>query len=126
MADSTGVNAATGKPLSDWDHVTQSIRKILTTPIGARVMRREFGSDLPDLIDAKMTQKNILAVYSAAASAIARWEPRFRMRSASVTRAEPTGHLALNIYGSYYPRGHLGDYSEQTDQAFAIELQAAT
>jgi phage baseplate assembly protein W len=124
MADSTGVNAATGKPLSDWDHVQQSIRKILTTPIGARVMRRDFGSDLPDLIDAKMTRKNILAAYSAAAAAIAKWEPRFRMRSGRVDRAGylttedgrivrsgPGGIVSIAILGTYFPRGHLGDYS---------------
>ncbi|MCP6362631.1 GPW/gp25 family protein, partial [Klebsiella pneumoniae] len=73
MADSTGVNAATGAALTDWAHVQQSIKKILTTPIGSRVMRRDFGSDLPDLVDQKMIQRNVLAVYSAAATAIARW-----------------------------------------------------
>ncbi len=111
MADSTGVNAVTGKPLSDWDHVQQSIRIILTTPIGSRVMRRDFGSDLPDLIDAKMIQRNVLAIYSATATAIHRWEPRFRIRGGRVDSADVSGRLAIEIYGTYYPRGHLGDYS---------------
>ena len=111
MADSTGLNARTGAALSDWGHVEQSIRKILTTPIGARVMRRTFGSDLPDLIDAKMTAANILKVYSAAALAILRWEPRFRMMAGRIATADVSGRLAIEIYGTYYPRGHLGDYS---------------
>lgn len=111
MADSTGLNARTGEPLSDWGHVEQSIRKILTTPIGSRVMRRTFGSDLPDLVDRKMTAANILKVYSAAALVILRWEPRFRMSAGRIVKADATGRLAIEIYGTYYPRGHLGDYS---------------
>lgn len=111
MADSTGIDAQTGKPLSDWEHVQQSIAKILTTPIGTRVMRRDFGSDIPNLVDAKMIPKNILLLYSAAALAIERWEPRFRMSAGNVARLSADGVIALNIYGIYYPRGHLGDYS---------------
>lgn len=111
MADSTGLNAEAGSPLSDWPHVEQSIRKILTTAIGSRVMRRTFGSDLPDLVDRKMTAANILKVYSAAALAILRWEPRFRMSAGRIVNADATGRLGIEIYGTYYPRGHLGDYS---------------
>lgn len=123
MADSTGVNAATGAALTGWQHVQQSIKKILTTPIGSRVMRREFGSDLPDLVDTKMNQRNVLAVYSAAATAVARWEPRFRMRGGAVERAEPTGVLALVIYGTYFPRGHLGDYSVAEDATARVVFE---
>lgn len=123
MADSNGVNAATGAALTGWQHVQQSISKILRTPIGSRVMRRDFGSDLPDLIDAKMTQRNVLAVYSAAASAIHRWEPRFRMRGGAVTQAEPSGVLALSIFGTYYPRGHLGDYTVAEDATARVVFE---
>ena len=74
-------------------------------------MRRDFGSLLPDLIDQKMTQKNILQVYSAAAEAIDKWEPRFRMLMGAVNAADASGRIQLDLYGTYYPRGHLGDYS---------------
>lgn len=111
MTDSTGTNARTGAPLSDWEHVEQSLECILTTPIGSRVMRRDFGSNLPELIDAKMIQQNVLALYVAAAVAIDRWEPRFRLSYASVTRLTPNGEVGLNLFGTYFPRGHLGDYS---------------
>jgi len=122
MTDSTGVNAQTGAALSDWDHTQQSIQKILTTPIGARVMRRDFGSDLPDLVDLKMTRRNILAIYSASAAAIARWEPRFRMRRGQVLSAGPDGKIQLVILGTYFPRGHLGDYTIAQDRMTRIAL----
>ncbi|ASS56883.1 GPW/gp25 family protein [Rhizobium leguminosarum] len=120
MTDSTGVNAETGAALSDWDHTQQSIAKILTTPIGTRVVRRNFGSDLYDLVDLKMTRRNILAIYSASAAAIARWEPRFRMRRGQVLSLAATGRIELVIIGTYFPRGHLGDYSIAEDRTTRI------
>lgn len=123
MADSCGVSSITGAPLTDWDHVQQSIRIILTTPIGSRVMRRDFGSDLPDLIDAKMIQRNVLALYVAAAVAIDKWEPRFRLSRAGVSRLTPQGEVGLDLYGTYYPRGHLGDFSIAEDKAARIVVE---
>ena len=120
MADSAGISAVTGKPLTDWEHTQQSIGKILQTAIGARVMRRDFGSNLPDLVDAKMISKNILAVYSAAAEAVDRWEPRFRMRRGAVETATPDGRITLAIQGTYFPRGHLGDYSVAEDRTARV------
>ena len=111
MADSTGVSAITGKRLSDWPHTEQSIRTLLGTPKLSRVMRRTFGCEASDFIDQKMTRRVILALYSVAASAILAWEPRFRMTAGRVTRADASGEIALEIYGTYYPRGHRGDYS---------------
>lgn len=111
MVDSAGVSAANGKLLTNWDHVQQSIHKILTTRLNTRVMRRDFGSELPDLVDAKMTGRNVLAVYSAAAAAIRKWEPRFQVKSARLTKLTPQGEVALDLFGLYFPRGHLGDFS---------------
>lgn len=138
MTNSTGINAATGAVLNDWDHTQQSVRKILDTALESRVMRRDFGSDLPDLIDRKMIQKNILAVYSAAATAIARWEPRFRMKAGRVNRAgyvdnrEGTmtvggegGTISVEIFGTYYPRAHRGDFSLQEERSFNYIVKAA-
>lgn len=120
MADSAGINAVTGKPLTDWEHTEQSIGKILQTAIGARVMRRTFGSDIPELVDTKMIRKSILAVYSAAAAAIERWEPRFRMKTGSVRAATASGQIGLVVYGTYFPRGHLGDYTVAEDQSTRV------
>lgn len=63
------------------DHLIQSINDILTTPIGSRVMRREYGSNLPDLIDQAMNSRGKARLYAATAGAIARWEPRVALKS---------------------------------------------
>ena len=98
----------------------QSIAIILTTPVGSRVMRRDFGSEIPDLIDRPMMPRVILAVYAAAANALDRWEPRFRLTHAQVDETSPQGVLRLMLVGTYYPRGHHGDFSEAIEGRTAI------
>ncbi|MBN9056782.1 MAG: GPW/gp25 family protein [Rhizobiales bacterium] len=122
MRDSAGISAVTGRPLTDWEHTDQSIGKIIQTAVGSRVMRRTFGSDLPDLVDSKTIRKNILAVYSAAAAAIDTWEPRFRMRTGAVRSVGADGKIGLVISGTYFPRGHLGDYSVAEDRTARVAL----
>lgn len=122
MANSTGVDARTGRPLSDWDHVQQSIKKILTTPTGSRVMQRDFGSDLHEFVDAKMTTRNVLAAYAAIAIALGRWEPRFRIQKAAVSSATADGKIEFVILGTYFPLGHKGDFSVAEDRTSRVVL----
>lgn len=46
-----GVNSRTGKRLSGVAHLRQSVRDILTTPVGSRVLIRDYGSELFSLLD---------------------------------------------------------------------------
>lgn len=46
-----GMNAKTGKALGGVEHLKQSIRDIVTTPLGSRVMRRDYGCGLYELVD---------------------------------------------------------------------------
>ena len=96
-----GTDATTLGSLEGWPHVLQSIGDILRTPVGSRVMRREYGSRLPDLIGRPMTGETVAQVYAASALAIAVWEPRFRLTGVQVARSEGTGHLAIDIRGEY-------------------------
>lgn len=78
-----GMNAATGRKLAGSQHIGQSIGTILSTPLGSRVMRRDFGSVIPALIDQPLTPATILRLYSAAVVAIQQWEPRVKVGSVS-------------------------------------------
>lgn len=108
---STGLNRETGAPLAGFEHVRQSIGVILTTPIGSRIMRREFGSEVFDLIDRPMTDQVILAIYAASVMAIARWEPRYEVSGCRIVKTEADGTIEIELAGTYFPRGHLGDFS---------------
>lgn len=75
----SGMNATTGRALDDLAHIRQSIRDILTTPLGSRVMRRDYGSIIPELIDQPGNAVNLLRLRAATVGAIARFEPRVRI-----------------------------------------------
>ena len=95
------MNRWDGTPLSGWPSVLQSIAVILTTPLGSRVMRRDFGSELPFLIGRPMVSEVQLAVFAATAQALARWEPRFRLTGVQVLEATPRGTFGLLLRGEY-------------------------
>lgn len=96
----TGMNATTGRRLEGLEHIRQSVRDILTTPIGSRVMRREYGSLLPELIDRPLTDALMLQAYAATVMALIRWEPRVRVTAIrrSVSGSHP-GRATLEIDG---------------------------
>jgi phage baseplate assembly protein W len=99
-----GIDATTGKRLSGLDHLRQSVRDILTTPIGTRVMRRAYGSRLYQLVDAPINGPTLLDLFTATAEALATWEPRIEVENVSADRAEP-GRVVLSLIGTYLPDG---------------------
>lgn len=60
-----GMNRETGEALNDLDHIRQSVRDILLTPLGSRVMRRKYGSLLSALIDQPQNETLRLQIMSA-------------------------------------------------------------
>ena len=63
-----GLNSQTGGTVADLEHLRQSVRDILTTPIGSRVLRREYGSRLLELVDKPFTQSLRLDIIAEARS----------------------------------------------------------
>ena len=101
-----GIDSNTGKPLAGIDHLRQSIRDILTTPIGSRVLRRTYGSQLFQLIDAPLNRSSIMDLYAATADALARWEPRLRLTKVQAAMPQP-GVVVLDLTGVYVPEGRV-------------------
>ncbi|WP_313314552.1 GPW/gp25 family protein [Stutzerimonas nitrititolerans] len=96
-----GMSSRTGRTLSESAHLAQSIADILTTPIGSRVMRREYGSLLPDLIDAPSNDATRLLAYAAVAMALMRWEPRIRLSRVQLSLGERPGQAYLDVEGNH-------------------------
>lgn len=101
-----GMDRNTGKPLSAIEHLRQSIADILTTPIGTRVMRREYGSLLPELIDQPQNDATTVRLYAAATAALMRWEPRLRLSRVSIQHPR-AGQSVLDIEGELVDGGAL-------------------
>lgn len=83
-----GINAETGKYLTGNDHLLQSVRDILMTPISTRVLQREYGSDLLSLVDRPQDDRLRLQIIRKTATALGRWEPRIRLTGVQVSWIE--------------------------------------
>ncbi|MHB0819832.1 GPW/gp25 family protein [Stutzerimonas stutzeri] len=94
------MNRITGAAIDSTAHIAQSIGDILTTPIGSRVMRREYGSLLPDLIDAPLNDATRLLAYAAVAMALLRWEPRIRLSRVGLQLGDRPGQVVLDLEGA--------------------------
>ena len=92
----TGMDNTTGRAISDVAHIWQSVRDILTTPIGSRVMRRDYGSLIPELLDQPTNPATRLRLMSASVSALVRWERRLRVSSLRFS-VDAQGNAFLDI-----------------------------
>ena len=72
----TGLARDTGRSVEDLAHIQQSVSDILRTPVGSRVMRRDYGSLLSMLSDRPQNAALRLQIMAACYSAILKWEPR--------------------------------------------------
>lgn len=79
-----GMNAANGRAISATDHIIQSVRDILITPVGSRVMRRDYGSELFYLIDMPQHQATRLRLMATTVQALINWEPRITITHVDV------------------------------------------
>lgn len=100
-----GMNSQTGLSISEVEHIRQSVRDILVTPVGSRVMRREYGSLLSALIDQPQTPALRLQIMVACYSAIQKWEPRVRLTTITFERSETDGGLYVDITGTRSANG---------------------
>ncbi|WBG63411.1 baseplate assembly protein [Pseudomonas citronellolis] len=91
------MNRDTGSSISLIDHIRQSVADILTTRVGTRTMRRDYGSQLPDLIDQPFNTTTKLRAYAAIVAALIRWEPRIRISQVQLSSVTMTGQVELTL-----------------------------
>lgn len=121
----TGTHHVSGQLLTGWAHVEQSVGLIITTVIGERVMRLDFGANTVRHLGRNLVAVTALAVYRDSVRAIHRWEPEYRVTRCQLVRLDATGGLALTTRGTYYPEGRLGNYDIAEPADAAIPLVAA-
>lgn len=95
-----GVDRRTGQPLSGLDHLKQSIEDILTTPLGSRRMRPDYGSNLRRFVDLPVNEGWKSAVQAEVARALGRWEPRIQLERVKVISVLD-GQIGLELTGQY-------------------------
>lgn len=85
--------------LSEYEEdIRESIRIILLTAKGERVMRPEFGAGLHDFVFATMNTTTIGSLQATIRDALIKWEPRIRVLSVDVAPEHgEIGKLLINI-----------------------------
>ena len=97
-----GMNENTGAVLGGEEHLRQSIKRIITTPIGTHPLRREYGSIVPYLIDKPMTEETALQINTAIIEALYTWEPRIQsVESQLDTENLGNGQLSFTLKAVY-------------------------
>lgn len=91
------MNRATGSAINRAAHIAQSIGDVLSTRIGTRVMRREYGSLLPDLVDHPANDATRIRAYAATALALMTWEPRIMVQRIQLQGATLQGKAVIDI-----------------------------
>ncbi|MBI3727089.1 MAG: GPW/gp25 family protein [Burkholderiales bacterium] len=94
-----GMNLTTGGRIAGLAHLRQSIADILTTPIGSRVMRRDYGSLLFELIDQPDNGATQVRLYAATAEALLKWEPRIKLTLVKMYRTGIPGKVIIELKG---------------------------
>jgi phage baseplate assembly protein W len=126
-----GVDRYTGKMLTGWDHVIQSMLLIFSTKYHERVLRRWCGSFVPHLIGQNADEPTIARFYFAICTGIDLWEPNYRINRVRVANRSDgslmtspeelrTGKLQTSMEGTYRPRGHLGNSEPQVRRAVGL------
>jgi len=74
------VRLATGE-----ENIRQSVRLILGTAKGERVMRPEFGCDIHDQVFSSLSPATLNRIEEGVRTALVRWEPRIDVESVEAT-----------------------------------------
>jgi phage baseplate assembly protein W len=102
-----GMNVDTGAELAGFAHLEQSIRDILLTPKGSRVMLRDYGSDLFALVDQPLNESTKMAIMAATVGALTTWEPRIQVQSVTVAADPANGSISIHLTALYLPDGQV-------------------
>jgi uncharacterized protein len=113
-----GMHATTGRATTGPAHLCQSITKILTTPLGTRIARRDFGSELPELVDAPNNDATRVRLYAATATALMQWERRLHL-----TRVQLSAEATQAGQGAQFV--DIEGWTTETGEAVSTRVQLA-
>lgn len=102
-----GINNTTGKAIERIDYLRQRLTDVLTTPKGTRIMRRDYGCDLFELLDQPMNESWLVRCYAAIAEAIdepVNGLPDFTLEQVKPARFSDSDAL-FDLSGIYVPTG---------------------
>lgn len=94
-----GMDRHTGQLIDDASHLRQSVADILFTPLGTRIGRRDYGSNLPQLLDQPLNAMTRIRIFAATALALQRHESRLRISRIALEAGADAGTARLVVSG---------------------------
>jgi phage baseplate assembly protein W len=122
-----GIDRRTGRIISNYESALQAVEVILSTRIASRVMRRQFGGGVAEILGRAVTPPLFALFQQLVATAIDTWEPRFRVRQITplgTVEQIRAGQVGMRFDVDYRPRGHLGDFTVERVLSFGINFRA--
>lgn len=119
----SGVDRHTGKPVSGWKHVENSLECIFQTYFGLRPLRRWFGSFVPRLLGENISPQIVVQFFTSIYVAL-ELEPRFQLSQVRILSTPDElrlGRLRIGLEGFYLPRGHLDDFTSEGARLVVVE-----
>lgn len=107
----TGIDRHTGKVIEEPEHIRQGIEVILTTPIGSRVMQREFGFDCINLDGSPKPGVTADQAERSALSALSKYKPRIQNVTVSAAISQ---YGALSSIDVSYTEIKTGSFNKVT------------
>ncbi len=120
-----GLSRHTFQPVSNMESALQGVEVTLGTRLYSRVMRRQFGAGLIEILGKKLSPKRFAVFMQLIAVAIDRWEPRFKVRRL-IPQGTPeqvrAGVVGLTIEADFRPKAHLSppDYTVERSVSFGL------
>lgn len=105
-----GMDRHTGLPLSGLARALQAIDDILTTPVGSRRMRPEYGASIRRYVDLPVNGGWKGAVQAEAIRAVGRWEPCVKLQQVTVVSVL-NGKIGLRLTGDYLGESFVKEVS---------------
>lgn len=97
LEDFKGVDPTTGATVSGVDQLLSSVRDILSTRIGSRVMRPTYGCRSADRLDAPLNADTTADLIADTASALYLWEPRLTLKRVVLNGASAAGAMQMDL-----------------------------
>ncbi|WP_313026781.1 GPW/gp25 family protein [Brucella sp.] len=102
-----GMSADTGLVLGGYDHVEQSLAKIITTRLGERWMHEWFGNPGLRLLGQNANEPNVLLWINTIWMLVDLYEPRFKIERFDLDGIHRDGLGEFSMFGQYRPFAHL-------------------
>ena len=93
-SDTSAITALVSGP----ENISQSLRALLTTNVGERLMQPEYGCGLAQLLFEPIDQRTITKIQNSVTDAILLYEPRVKLANVNVFQDQnDTGMLNISI-----------------------------